>query len=76
MKKEEFNSLDLGDIIRHTSPQKTSVYMVTGNYGGRVTAVKTVDLTNPDEWLIVSKVTEREGLSIQDSAKRRAFREE
>ena len=32
-------------------------YVVTANYGDRVTAVRTQDITNPDEWLIVQDST-------------------
>lgn len=31
---------------------------VTGNYGDRVTAAQTVDLTNPPEWELVSKANQ------------------
>ncbi len=53
MTPAEFNALDVGDIVRG----KLSVhsYVVTANYGGRVTAVRTADLTNPPEWNLVKK---------------------
>lgn len=28
---------------------------ITGNYGDRATAIRTVDLTNPSEWKLISK---------------------
>ena len=56
MTPDEFRRLDVGDIIRHESSHEA--YIVTGNYGGRVTAVKTVDATNSTEWQLVSKVTQ------------------
>jgi hypothetical protein len=55
MTESEFLALDIGDIIRNEGDAKG--YVVTGNYRGRVTAVKTVDATNPDEWILVSKAT-------------------
>lgn len=43
------NGLTRTDMVRHKSnPLKT--YVVTTNYGERVTAVDTVDITNPNEW--------------------------
>ena len=30
-------------------------FMVTDNFGERVTAVRTVDITNPLEWVLVQK---------------------
>lgn len=58
MTKKQFDSLDAGDIIRPSGPAIKS-YVVTGNYGDRVTAVRTVDVTNPNEWDLMLKVTER-----------------
>lgn len=48
MKPEEFKSLSTGDIVRHA--RGSSSFVVTYNYGDRVTAVRTADLTNPSEW--------------------------
>ncbi len=48
MNKEELNKLERGNIVR--SKANGTSYVVTGNYGGRVTAVRTADLTNPSEW--------------------------
>jgi len=45
--------LERGDIVKNQSNDKT--YVVTANYGERVTAVATVDMTNPDEWELVLK---------------------
>lgn len=57
----EFANLKVGDIVRGRSSRQE--YIVTANYGGRVTAVKTVDLTNPAEWELVSQVTQRKKLA-------------
>lgn len=44
----DLKELKTGDIIKHKSGDKS--YVVTVNYGARVTAVTTVDVTNPVEW--------------------------
>lgn len=51
MNKIEFERLKIGDIVQHVCDDKS--YVVTGNYGGRVTAVGSVDMTNPDEWRLL-----------------------
>jgi len=51
MNNEDFSALQPGDMVKHASSD-SDTYMVTGNYGGRVTAVRTVDLTNSIEWNI------------------------
>lgn len=48
MTLDEFTRLKMGDIVSHRS--FPGVFVVTGNYGGRATAVRTVDMTNPSEW--------------------------
>lgn len=53
MTDEEMRALDQGDIVRTEWSGET--YMVTANYGDRVTAVRTADMTNPVEWRLVSK---------------------
>ena len=53
MTEKEFKALGTGDIVRYEFGRSTMV--VTGNYGGRVTAVNTSDLTNPSEWHLVLK---------------------
>ncbi len=45
---EEFASLNPGDLVRHK--HSASAAIVHANYGKRVTAVRTFDLTNPMEW--------------------------
>ncbi len=49
MENDEFKNLKRGEIVRHKIV-KTPTYVVTANYGGRVTAARTVDMTNPSEW--------------------------
>lgn len=57
MKHEELKRLERGDIVKHVGDP--TVYVVTANYGERVTATSTVDITNPPEWEIVLKVEHR-----------------
>ena len=40
--------LKRGTIVRHVGSERP--FTVTGNYGSHVTAVATVDITNPTEW--------------------------
>ena len=53
MNKQDFTELGIGDIVKHKDSWPS--YVVAGNYGGRVTAVKIVDMTNPDEWVLMQK---------------------
>lgn len=53
MTRNQMQSLRTGDIIRHVSSSEGMV--VTQNYGNRVTAVRTQDVSNHDEWQLVSK---------------------
>jgi hypothetical protein len=73
MTKDEFKNLRYGDIVRSQAGGES--YIVTANYGGRVTAVRTADLTNPIEWELVQKAPIYPGESQIDIA-RRAFRDE
>lgn len=57
MTQQEFDRLDIGDIVRHLAAGERPV-IVTANYGGRVTAARTEDITNPAEWELLRKVTE------------------
>jgi hypothetical protein len=53
MTKEEFDSLKPGDVIGHTDPLFSHSWIVSANYGDRVTLVATADAVNPAEWEIV-----------------------
>jgi hypothetical protein len=44
----DLRALKPGDLVRHKS--SSSAAIVHANYGTRVTAVRTFDLTNPREW--------------------------
>lgn len=53
MTEKEFYNLKTGDVVRHVA--KTEIHVVTANYGLRVTAVRSVDMTNASEWELVTK---------------------
>lgn len=53
----EFYNLERGDII--TSKLTDEVAIVTGDYGSRITAVKTFDITNPVEWSVTLKANHK-----------------
>ena len=53
MTRENFLSLSRGDIIKHKANPKT--YVVDANHGQYITAVTTVDVTNPSEWELILK---------------------
>lgn len=49
----QLRTLREGDIVRNKATG--NAYIVTGNYGTHVTAVRTIDITNLDEWEIIAK---------------------
>lgn len=51
MTQQQFNNLNPGDIVKGKLSEET--YVVTCHYGNRVTAVRTEDITNPDEWQLI-----------------------
>lgn len=53
MTPEQFKHLSTGDLVRHINDK--DIYVVTANFGSHITAVKTVDMTNPPEWVLVGK---------------------
>ncbi len=56
MNSEELKTLKPGTHLR--SRATGELYMVTGNYGERATAVATVDITQPVEWEIAAWTTQ------------------
>jgi hypothetical protein len=50
-------ALRAGDIVR--SKVTGEAYIVTAPYGERITAVRSADVTNPDEWDVVTPDTKR-----------------
>jgi hypothetical protein len=53
MTEEQFKKLTTGDIVRLESNH--TPYVVTANHGESITAVKTMNMTNPHEWVLVLK---------------------
>ncbi len=53
MTELDMKKLQPGDVIR--GKNSADGYIVTANYGNRVTAVRTTDMTNPSEWDLVVK---------------------
>ena len=53
MTRLQFEELEAGDLVRHKLGSEA--YIVHANYGSRITAVRTADLINPDEWDQVTK---------------------
>lgn len=66
MTPDQFKGLKPGDLVRAAGGH--DAYIVHANYGGRVTALRHVDLTNPVEWILVDsmgrEITQSEGASI------------
>lgn len=50
----DLKELQPGDQVRHFGNPR-NFYSVTMNYGTRVTAVRSVDLTNPAEWMVLRR---------------------
>jgi hypothetical protein len=53
MRQQDFDELQRGDLVRHATDPR--VFVVTGAFGGRATAVATADLTTADEWVLIGK---------------------
>jgi hypothetical protein len=53
MTEQEFKALDRGDIIRNIESEKS--YVVDQNLGDRAIAIRSVDVTNPSEWILTHK---------------------
>ena len=63
MNKRQMTKLHEGDAVRRFDDERS--FLVTANFGGRVTIVRTVDITNPSEW-DVGKVEASQVRSISD----------
>jgi hypothetical protein len=57
MTEFEMRGLQIGDVVTHLASGPS--FVVTGNYGTHVTAVRSVDIANAVEWVIKSKVASR-----------------
>jgi hypothetical protein len=53
MTQEQFKDLQRGDIIRHKNDNKA--ILVDANHGDNVTCVRTFNVSQPDEWVLVYK---------------------
>jgi hypothetical protein len=53
MTTKDFKSLETGDIIRHVTGGDT--FIVSANYGDCVIATKTINASNPSEWILKAK---------------------
>lgn len=51
MSPEQLRALRIGDIIRRVGDDANLI--VSGNVGGRVTAVRTFEVMKPEEWELV-----------------------
>lgn len=58
MTNKAFNDLEVGDIVYHVS-DRNDTYIVMAHYGDHVAAVRYQDLSNPSEWELAAKITER-----------------
>lgn len=54
MTREQFLKLHRGDIVRSASGR---TYIVTAHYGEHAIAVDAIDISNPQEWILVHKST-------------------
>lgn len=52
MTKSEMEKARLGDIIRHKKNLEWA-FMVHQNFGDRITAVRVIEIRNPEEWEVV-----------------------
>lgn len=58
MNKSEFMNLREGDIVQGKSSGLG--YVVVANYGNHVIIVRSMEITNPDEWEIIQKSSAEE----------------
>lgn len=50
MTQKEFDNLRRGDIIRHTSDGES--YTIEHSLKNSYIGVRTIEITNPDEWIL------------------------
>lgn len=60
------HDLKAGDIVRNKSGSEA--YVVTGTYGGRVTAVRSIDINNASEWMILHGLITRDAEAMMTQA--------
>jgi hypothetical protein len=67
MTPERFRRLRAGDQVQPVTGGE--VYLVTAHYGTRVTAVRTIDLTNPQEWAcLATAAPDPPGAAVAEAA--------
>jgi hypothetical protein len=54
MNKKEMTALQPGTIIQHKTKNEWC-FIVSQNFGDRITAVRSIEITDPTEWLEVQK---------------------
>jgi|WetSurMetagenome_2_1015567.scaffolds.fasta_scaffold1234313_2 hypothetical protein len=59
MDRQTFCELHTGDLV--VGRVTGEVYVVMSNYGNRATAVRTIDMTNPNDWELVNKANYKKG---------------
>lgn len=58
MNKEQMRNIRPGDVVRNKA-DRGHAYIVHCNYGNRITAVRTADITNHEEWELVEECSHK-----------------
>jgi hypothetical protein len=64
MTNEEFKHLREGDIVRAKASGIS--YVICVNYGRHVSAVRTIDITNPEDFDVIEKAAKKGPLDLSD----------
>lgn len=69
MTKNQFEQLQPGQIIQHKKNNEWA-FIVHQNFGERVTAVRTIEIRDPENWEVATqvKVVQEEQISIEQAA--------
>jgi len=70
MDENEFKKIKPGDVIKNTLSGDR--YRVHSNYGDRIAAVRTVDITNPSEWDLVYSSTSGESPDLPEKINKKS----
>ena len=65
MTNDEMKNLQFGDVVQ--SKIYGLGYIVTANYGSHITAIRTVDITNPIEWYLIRKICPADAVNEEES---------
>lgn len=60
------HDLKAGDIVRNKSGSEA--YVVTGTFGGRATAVRSIDIHHANEWMILRGLITRDAENMMKQA--------